>query len=146
MQWMHSLSPKILILVEGDMNFNSLSFLATFREAVFRLAAIYESVDSIIPLSAPERKALDAFFAIDLLNSISCEGLSRFARPEREEQWADRMQMMGYEEADFPKEAWEAFMSMSSLDSKLKVKQCGKRAKLQWAGTPNHFASLWVPC
>lgn len=80
-----------------------------------------------------------------ITDCVACEGLNRFMRSERLEQWVERLRQVGFRQAALPGEAWEAYKAMSSVDWSRQVGRQGPVARLQWWGIPNLFASAWVP-
>lgn len=144
-QWVHALSPKVFVLIEADADFNSQFFLARFKEFLVRGVTVYEAFNSRIPERDPERVAMEFLFSQDVANCIACEGLDRFLRMERAEQWSDRLSTLGFKGAKFPQQVWDSLGVLSAIDSRINVAREGEVARLQWLGVPHVFGSAWVP-
>jgi hypothetical protein len=135
----------VLLLVEGDLDLSSPFFLCRFRELLTRGWTILEAADSLCPGDSTAKAGFEHLLAQDLMNSICCEGLDRGVRPERLEQWADRMQSLGFAAVPFGADVWESFGALSGLDSRMKVAKSGPFARLCWRDVPLVFAGAWAP-
>lgn len=145
LQWIHSLSPKAFVLVEADANLNSPFFLQRMEEIVQRGARLYESWDSMLGPTGQAREVMEFLFQTDMTNTVACEGLHRFLRLERMEQWENRLITTGFSPLSFPDEAWQALGHLQSMDRRLSVVRAGYSARLLCEGTPHLFASAWKP-
>lgn len=145
MQWVHSLSPQVFVLLEGDADFNTQFFLPRFKELLLRGVTVFEAIDSRIPEGDPHRGATEFLFSQDVTNCIACEGLDRFLRMERAEQWGDRLSSVGFKAAKFPQQVWDSLSVFSGIDPRVNVSRDGEIARLQWLGVSHVFGSAWVP-
>ncbi|KAM7275320.1 hypothetical protein ACFE04_017186 [Oxalis oulophora] len=93
----HELSPKVLVLVEQDSSHNGPFFLGRFMEALHYYAAIFDSLDAMLPKYDTRRAKMEQFyFAQEINNIVSCEGPARVERHERVDQWRRRMTRAGF--------------------------------------------------
>ncbi|XP_065860479.1 GRAS family protein RAD1-like [Euphorbia lathyris] len=94
----HSLSPKLLVLVEQDSSHNGPFFLGRFMEALHYYSAIFDSLDAMLPRYDTRRAKMEQFyFAEEIKNIVSCEGPARVERHEKVEQWRRRMSRAGFQ-------------------------------------------------
>ncbi|KAF5730928.1 hypothetical protein HS088_TW19G00530 [Tripterygium wilfordii] len=100
LQIIHELSPKTLVLVEQDSSHNGPFFLGRFMEALHYYAAIFDSLDAMLPKYDTRRAKMEQFyFAEEIKNIVSCEGPGRVERHERVDQWRRRMSRAGFQVA-----------------------------------------------
>ncbi|KDP30967.1 hypothetical protein JCGZ_11343 [Jatropha curcas] len=100
LQIIHSLSPKLLVLVEQDSSHNGPFFLGRFMEALHYYSAIFDSLDAMLPRYDTRRAKMEQFyFAEEIKNIVSCEGPARVERHERVDQWRRRMSRAGFQAA-----------------------------------------------
>ncbi|KAM7480127.1 hypothetical protein LguiA_028340 [Lonicera macranthoides] len=94
----HTLSPKVLVLVEQDTIHNGPFFLGRFMEALHYYSAIFDSLDAMLPKYDTRRSKIEQFyFAEEIKNIVSCEGPARVERHERLDQWRRRMSRAGFQ-------------------------------------------------
>lgn len=144
LQWVHSLSPTVFLVIEGDANLNSPFFMRRLEEVLTRAWAALEAFDACCPLRVPGRRAFEQLLVQDVMNNVACEGLQRCARSERLEQWLERLGAIGFVPVPLPDAVWEPFSRLSFQSDKLKVVREGEIARLCWFGTPVVFASAWA--
>lgn len=91
------LSPKVVTVVEREMNTNTAPFLPRFMEALNYYSAVFESLDVSL-----ERENRDRFniekqcLARDIVNIVACEDAERIERYEVAGKWRARMTMAGF--------------------------------------------------
>lgn len=91
------LSPKVVTVVEREMNTNTAPFLPRFMEALNYYSAVFESLDV-----SPKRESRDWIniekqcLARDIVNIVACEGAERIERYEVAGKWRARMTMAGF--------------------------------------------------
>lgn len=90
------LSPKVVTLVEQEMNGNTAPFLARVNEACGHYGAIFESLDSTVPRDNMDRVRIEEGLSRKLSNSVACEGRDRVERCELFGKWRARMSMAGF--------------------------------------------------
>ncbi|CAN1240058.1 Scarecrow-like protein 1 [Linum grandiflorum] len=92
-----SLNPKLVTLVEQDVNTNTTPFLARFVNAYDYYSAVYESLDVTLPRESQDRINVERqCLARDIVNIVACEGEERIERYEVAGKWRARMMMAGF--------------------------------------------------
>lgn len=92
-----SLNPKLVTVVEQDVNTNTAPFLPRFAEAYNYYSAVFESLDATLPRESQERMNVERHcLARDIINIIACEGEERIERYEVAGKWRARMMMAGF--------------------------------------------------
>ncbi|KAL9245111.1 hypothetical protein vseg_018799 [Gypsophila vaccaria] len=92
-----NLNPKLVTIVEQDVNTNTTPFLSRFSEAYNYYSAIFESLDSTLPRESQDRVNVEKqCLARDIVNIIACEGEERIERYEVAGKWRARMLMAGF--------------------------------------------------
>ncbi|KAF3628417.1 Scarecrow-like protein 13 [Capsicum annuum] len=108
-----SLSPKIVSLVEQEMNTNTAPFLLRFRETLDYHKAMFESVDVARPRDDKLRiSAEEHCIARDVVNLIACEGADRVERQEPFGKWKSRLTMAGFTQCPLSPSVGEAINGM----------------------------------
>ncbi|KAL0904200.1 hypothetical protein M5K25_026277 [Dendrobium thyrsiflorum] len=90
-----SLSPRVVTLVEQEMNGNTAPFATRFTEACAHFGALLESLDATATRESTERARVEACLARKAANSIAREGADRVERCELYGKWRARMGMAG---------------------------------------------------
>ncbi|CAI9115596.1 OLC1v1016534C3 [Oldenlandia corymbosa var. corymbosa] len=91
------LNPKLVTLVEQDVNTNTAPFLQRFAEAYSYYGAVFESLDATLPRNGQERMNVERqCLARDIINVVACEGEERIERYEVAGKWRARMMMAGF--------------------------------------------------
>ncbi|KAL1207993.1 Scarecrow-like protein 1 [Cardamine amara subsp. amara] len=92
-----SLNPKLVTVVEQDVNTNTSPFLSRFIEAYEYYSAVFESLDMTLPRESQERMNVERqCLARDIVNIVACEGEERIERYEVAGKWRARMMMAGF--------------------------------------------------
>ncbi|CAN1130349.1 Scarecrow-like protein 1 [Linum perenne] len=92
-----SMNPKLVTLVEQDVNTNTTPFLPRFVEAYNYYSAVYESLDVTLPRESQDRINVERqCLARDIVNIVACEGEERIERYEVAGKWKARMMMAGF--------------------------------------------------
>ncbi|XP_047341049.1 scarecrow-like protein 1 [Impatiens glandulifera] len=93
-----SLNPKLVTIVEQDMNTNTSPFLQRFSEAYNYYYAVFDSLNATLPRDSMDRLSVEnQCLARDLVNIVACEGEERIERYEVAGKWRARMTMAGFE-------------------------------------------------
>lgn len=91
------LAPKVVTLVEQESNTNTAPFFQRFAEVMDYYAAIFESIDAVLPRDHRERISVEQHcLARDIVNVIACEGAERVERHELLGKWKARFRMAGF--------------------------------------------------
>lgn len=92
-----SLSPKVVTVVEQEMNGNTAAFAARVTEACGYYGALFDSLDATVPRDNPERVRIEEGLGRKMANSVACEGRDRVERCEVFGKWRARLRMAGFE-------------------------------------------------
>lgn len=93
-----SLSPRVLTLIEPDVEHNALPFLPRLSEAVGHYYAVFQALDALLPRHLAARATIEqVFFGQEVLNVVVGEGAARVERHERRGAWQRRLRMNGFE-------------------------------------------------
>lgn len=91
------LNPKVVTLVEQELNTNTAPFYPRFLEVVDYYTAMFESIDATLPRQHKERINVEQHcLARDVVNVIACEGTERVERHELLGKWRSRFEMAGF--------------------------------------------------
>ncbi|XP_044468367.1 scarecrow-like protein 8 [Mangifera indica] len=91
------LAPRVVTLVEQEMNSNTAPFLTRVNEACAYYGALFDSIDSTVQRDSLERVKVERGLGRKLGNSVACEGRDRVERCEVFGKWRARMNMAGFE-------------------------------------------------
>uniref|UniRef100_A0A0D6R702 Uncharacterized protein n=1 Tax=Araucaria cunninghamii TaxID=56994 RepID=A0A0D6R702_ARACU len=92
-----SLNPKVVTVVEQEVNTNTAPFLPRFIEALNYYSAVFESLDATLPRESRERMNVEKqCLARDIVNIVACEGADRIERYELAGKWRARLTMAGF--------------------------------------------------
>ncbi|XP_076900303.1 scarecrow-like protein 1 [Bidens hawaiensis] len=127
-----SLNPKLVTVVEQDVNTNTAPFLHRFHEAYTYYSALFDCLDATLPRESQERVNVEKqCLARDIVNIVACEGEERIERYEVSGKWKARMMMAGFEPSPISEkvngEIWEL------------VKRYGERCKMKVETNAVHF-------
>ncbi|PKI45042.1 hypothetical protein CRG98_034564 [Punica granatum] len=91
------LNPKLVTVVEQDVNTNTAPFFPRFIEAYNYYSAVFDSLDATLPRESPDRMNVERHcLARDIVNIVACEGEERIERYEVAGKWRARMTMAGF--------------------------------------------------
>ncbi|XAR62423.1 hypothetical protein NMG60_11017169 [Bertholletia excelsa] len=91
------LNPKLVTIVEQDMNTNTAPFLQRFGEAYSYYSSVFDSLDATLPRDSQDRLNVEKqCLARDIVNIVACEGEERIERYEVAGKWNARMMMAGF--------------------------------------------------
>ncbi|KAG6419765.1 hypothetical protein SASPL_116277 [Salvia splendens] len=91
------LKPKLMTVVEQDVNTNTSPFPQRFAEAYNYYAAVFESLDATLARDSQDRMNVEKHcLARDIINVVACEGEERIERYEVAGKWRSRMTMAGF--------------------------------------------------
>uniref|UniRef100_A0A2P2JZT0 GRAS15 protein n=1 Tax=Rhizophora mucronata TaxID=61149 RepID=A0A2P2JZT0_RHIMU len=142
------LAPRVVTIVEREMNTNTAPFAARVNEACAYYGALFESIESTVQQrDSAERLRVEEALGRMLANSVACEGRDRLERCEVFGKWRARMAMAGFELKPLsPKIAESAKDRLSSpnrVSPGFTVKQENGVVCLGWMGKTLTVASAW---
>ncbi|KAK8548994.1 hypothetical protein V6N13_054244 [Hibiscus sabdariffa] len=92
-----SMNPKLVTIVEQDINTNTSPFFPRFIEAYSYYSAVFDSLDATLPRESQDRMNVERqCLARDIVNIVACEGEERIERYEVAGKWSARMTMAGF--------------------------------------------------
>ncbi|RWW48947.1 hypothetical protein BHE74_00044953 [Ensete ventricosum] len=92
-----ALRPRVVALVEQDINTSTAAFAGRFAEACAHYGALLESLDATVHRYSAERARVEAGLARRAVNSVAGEGMARVERCEVFGKWQARMRMAGFD-------------------------------------------------
>ncbi|XP_058188908.1 scarecrow-like protein 1 [Rhododendron vialii] len=140
-----SLNPKLVTVVEQDMNTNTSPFLPRFVEAYNYYAAVFDTLDATLPRDSQERLNVEkGCLARDLVNIVACEGVERIERYEVHGKWRARMMMAGFTSCPISLNVNESIrMLIKQYSDRFKVKDEMGALHLGWEDKVLIVASAW---
>ncbi|XP_058089772.1 scarecrow-like protein 1 [Magnolia sinica] len=141
-----SMEPKLVTVVEQDMNTNTAPFFPRFVEAYNYYSAVFESLDVTLPRESPDRINVERHcLARDIVNIVACEGAERIERYEVAGKWRARMMMAGFVPCPLSAYVNGAIRSLllKSYCDRYKVKEEGGALYFGWEGKNLIVASAW---
>ncbi|XP_071737804.1 scarecrow-like protein 1 [Rutidosis leptorrhynchoides] len=127
-----SLNPKLVTVVEQDVNTNTAPFLHRFHEAYSYYSAMFDCLEATLPRESQERVNVEKqCLARDIVNIIACEGEERIERYEVSGKWKARMMMAGFR-------PYTISTNVNEMVRKL-IKQYSERYKMKVETNAVHF-------
>lgn len=142
-----NLSPKVVTLVEQEMNANTASFVARVNETCGYYGALFESLDATVPRNKVERVKIEEGLSRKMCNSVACEGRDRVERCEVLGKWRARMRMAGFEEKRLSQKLGESLRvklnSGTRVNPGFTIKDEAGGISFGWMGRTLTVASAW---
>ena len=91
-----STNPTIVVVAEQEAEHNDLRLEARVANSLKCYSAIFDSIDSSLPLESPARIKVEEIFAGEIRNIVACEGSDRLERHERFQKWKRLMEQGGF--------------------------------------------------
>ncbi|XP_062149752.1 scarecrow-like protein 8 [Alnus glutinosa] len=92
-----AMEPRVVTLVEQEMNANTAPFLARVGETCAYYGAMFESMEAMWKRDDANRVKVEEGLSRRLGNSVACEGRDRVERCEMFGKWRARMGMAGFQ-------------------------------------------------
>ncbi|XP_022894259.1 scarecrow-like protein 1 [Olea europaea var. sylvestris] len=126
------LNPKLVTVVEQDVNTNTTPFLPRFAEAYNYYSAVFKSLDATLPRNSEDRMNVEKHcLARDIVNIVACEGEERIERYEVAGKWRARMSMAGFTSCPISQNV--------SIEIRKVIKEYSDRFKLKEETGALHF-------
>lgn len=142
-----NLSPRVVTLVEQEMNANTASFVARVNETCGYYGALFESLDATVPRNKVERVKIEEGLSRRMCNSVACEGRDRVERCEVLGKWRARMRMAGFEEKRLSQKLGESLRvklnSGTRVNPGFTIKEEAGGISFGWMGRTLTVASAW---
>lgn len=139
------LGPKLVTVVEQDINANTAPFFPRFVEVYNYYQAIFESLDATMSRDSPDRMNVERqCLARDIVNIVACEGEDRIERYEAAGKWRARMTMAGFISSSFSSSVSKAIRSqVKEYCDRYKVKEEAGALHFGWEDKILIAASAW---
>ncbi|CAH2070224.1 unnamed protein product [Thlaspi arvense] len=141
------LNPRVVTLVEQEMNSNTAPFLGRVSESCACYGALLDSVESTVPSSNVDRAKVEEGIGRKLVNAVACEGIDRIERCEVFGKWRMRMSMAGFELMPLSEKIAESMKSRLSngkgVHPGFTVKEDNGGVCFGWMGRTLAVASAW---
>lgn len=141
------LAPRVVSLVEQELNTNTAPFMARFNETCAYYGAMLDSIDSTVPMDNANRVKAEEALSRKLANSVACEGRDRVERCEVFGKWRARMGMAGFELMPSSQSVAESMKarlsSVNRVDPRFTVKEENGGVCFGWMGRTLTVASAW---
>uniref|UniRef100_A0A1J3DRS0 Scarecrow-like protein 8 n=1 Tax=Noccaea caerulescens TaxID=107243 RepID=A0A1J3DRS0_NOCCA len=141
------LKPRVVTLVEQEMNSNTAPFLGRVSESCACYGALLDSVESTVPSSNSDRVKVEDGIGRKLINAVACEGIDRIERCEVFGKWRMRMGMAGFELMPVSENIAESMKSRLSNGNRVHpgftVKEDNGGVCFGWMGRTLAVASAW---
>ncbi|KAJ1384427.1 hypothetical protein SESBI_42567 [Sesbania bispinosa] len=140
-----SLNPKLVTVVEQDVNTNTTPFLQRFVEAYNYYSAVFESLDITLPRESQDRMNVERqCLARDIVNVVACEGEDRIERYEVAGKWRARMTMAGFTPSPMSTNVADEIRKLIKLYcDKYKIKEEMGALHFGWEDKNLIVASAW---
>ncbi|NP_001234315.2 GRAS6 protein [Solanum lycopersicum] len=140
-----SLNPKLVTVVEQDMNTNTAPFLQRFAEVYNYYCAVFESLDATLSRDSQERVNVERqCLARDIINIVACEGLERIERYEVAGKWRARMMMAGFTPSPISRNVYESIRNLiKQYSERYKAEEEAGALYFGWEDKTLTVASAW---
>ncbi|GMH08963.1 hypothetical protein Nepgr_010803 [Nepenthes gracilis] len=141
------LRPRVVTLVEQEMNGNTAPFLTRVSEACGYYGTLFDSLDSTIPRDNMDRVRIEEGLGRKLANSVACEGRERVERCEVFGKWRARMGMAGFQLDPLSQSVTESIRSKLNsargVNPGFTVREDNGGVGFGWMGRTLTVASAW---
>ncbi|KHN03668.1 Scarecrow-like protein 8 [Glycine soja] len=147
------LAPRVVTVVEQEINGNTAPFLARVAETLSYYGALLESIEATTvgkdnSINNSDRVRLEEGLSRKLHNSVACEGRDRVERCEVFGKWRARMSMAGFELKPLSQSMVESIKARlisanNRVNSGLTVKEENGGICFGWMGRTLTVASAW---
>lgn len=139
------LKPKLVTVVEQDVNTNTSPFLQRFAEAYNYYSAVFESLDATLARDSQDRMNVEKHcLARDIINVVACEGEERIERYEVAGKWRSRMSMAGFASCGISRDVrGEIEKLIQQYSDRYKVKEEKGALHFAWEEKTLIVSSAW---
>lgn len=141
------LAPRVVTVVEQEMNGNTAPFTTRVGEALACYGALLESMESTVARDSKELARVEDGLSRKLRNSVACEGRDRVERCEVFGKWRARMGMAGFESKPLSQHVAESMKARLSSGNRVNpgftVKEENGGVCFGWLGRTLTVASAW---
>ncbi|GLT40467.1 hypothetical protein SLA2020_146040 [Shorea laevis] len=145
-----STNPSVVIMAEQEAEHNVPHLETRVSNSLRYYSAIFDSIDSSLPLDSPVRIKIEEMFAKEIRSIIACEGSDRLERHESFEKWRKLMEQGGFRCLGIrERELLQSQMLLKMYScNNYSVKtqgQDGAALTLSWLDQPLYTVSAWAP-
>ncbi|KAF5732379.1 putative DELLA protein GAI [Tripterygium wilfordii] len=141
------LAPRVVTLVEQEINTNTAPFVARVGEVWSYYGALFDSIESTVARDSAERVKVEEGLGRKLGNSVACEGRDRLERCEVFGKWRARMGMAGFNLKPMSPNLGESMRARLSSGNRpnpgFTVKEENGGVCFGWMGRTLTVASAW---
>ncbi|XP_042477212.1 scarecrow-like protein 8 [Macadamia integrifolia] len=141
------LCPRVVTLVEQEMNANTAPFGARVAEACAYYGALFDSLDATMARDGGGRVRVEECLGRKAANTVACEGRERVERCEVFGKWRARMGMAGFESRPLSQQMTDSLRAklsgMTRNNPGFTIKQEGGGICFGWMGRLLTVASAW---
>ncbi|XP_062022682.1 scarecrow-like protein 1 [Rosa rugosa] len=140
-----SLRPKLVTVVEQDVNTNTTPFFPRFVEAYNYYSAVFDSLEAAIPRESQDRMNVEKqCLARDIVNIVACEGEERIERYEVAGKWRARMAMAGFTSTPMSRSVTDSIRDLIRMYcDRYKIKEEMGGLHFGWEDKSLIVASAW---
>ncbi|XP_058754388.1 scarecrow-like protein 8 [Vicia villosa] len=139
-----SLSPRVVTLLEQEMNANTAPFVARVAESFSYYNALFDSIESTVGKESLERVKIEEGLSRKLGNMIACEGRDRVERCEMFGKWRARMSMAGFGLNPVSQKVAETIKARLAPGCRVTMKEENGGVFFGWMGRTLTVASAWL--
>ncbi|KZV55853.1 scarecrow-like protein 28 [Dorcoceras hygrometricum] len=145
-----STKAEAIIMAEQEGAHNELNLDSRLSNSLKYYSAIFDSIDSSLPLDSPMRIKIEEMFGSEIKNIVACEGRDRFERHETFGKWHQLMEHGGFQCMEMSeREILQSQMLLKMYSNKnYKVGKNGRDGAatcltLSWLDQPLYSVSAW---
>lgn len=145
LDWIRSLNPTIITVVEQEANHNQAEFMDRFTEALYYYSCMFDSLEAFT--TQPEKALAELYLQREICNVVCCEGPARSERHEPLEKWRERLIRAGFKPLQLGSNAYKQASMLLTLFSAegYSVEEKEGCLTLGWHSRPLIAASSWQP-
>ncbi|XP_057423050.1 scarecrow-like protein 8 [Lotus japonicus] len=138
-----ALSPRVVTLVEQELNTNTAPFVPRVTESCSYYSALFDSIESTVARESLERVKIEQGLSRKVGNSVACEGRDRVERCEVFGKWRARMSMAGFRLRPVGQRVAESITARLGAENRVTVKEENGGICCGWVGRTLTVASAW---
>ncbi|XP_071723544.1 LOW QUALITY PROTEIN: scarecrow-like protein 28 [Rutidosis leptorrhynchoides] len=146
---LRSTNPILIVIGEQEAEHNAPSFESRVANSLKYYSAIFDLIDSSLPMESPGRIKIEEMFAKEMRNIVACEGNGRVERHESFEKWkklveeGSFLRCKGIGEREFQQS--RMLLRMYNNKYEVKMDEQSGAITLSWLDQPLYTVSAWEP-
>ncbi|XP_057775727.1 scarecrow-like protein 28 [Salvia miltiorrhiza] len=150
-----STNAQVVVMAEQEAGHNEATLDARLFNSLKYYSAVFDSVDSSLPLDSTARIKVEEMFGREIRSIIACEGRQRGERHERFEKWHQLMEQGGFRCVGVSEREvlqGEMMLKMYSSNQNYRVQVAASASNtasscltLSWSEQPLYAVSAWRP-